>query len=208
MSPSARSLKWGCALVMALGALQVSAAGTAANHKLRFDFHLGNSYQNFAGVSGADFSKIDRISYSAAFFYRFKKYFDAGFQYSSLASVTVSPFIFTDNIVGSYVGKFTQYELMLGLVVKKYRFHLLGGYEHLALIGTPALTYGWGLKPYYGFQFSRDMFARHKIRIPLFLRFLKKGRRLWQFENKPDDPIDVTAGNEIVVGTGADFEFK
>lgn len=182
----------------------------AANGKLnrfRLDLNVGNSFQKFDGVSGADFQSIDRVSYSGAFFYRIKRKIDVGLQVNLIPSIVIDPFVFTDNTVGSYVAKFYQYEFLLGYVRSKIRVHALGGMESFSLKGSPTLTRGRDLKFYYGSQISYDVVARKAIRIPLYLRFLKKSRRLYEFTNFASDP-DVKAGFEFVVGSGVDFEFK
>jgi len=176
--------------------------------RFRLDFNLGNSYQNFDGVSGADFSSINRVSYSGAFFYRVKSKVDVGLQMNLIPSIRISPFVFSDNTTGVYAAKFYQYELLTGYVRSKLRIHALVGFEQFSLKGTPVLERDLSLKFYYGSQISYDALIRRKVRFPIYLRVVKKGRRLYEFTNFPDDPLDVKTGLEYVFGTGVDFEFK
>ena len=186
-----------------------SQSQSTGNSRFRFDTSVGYSTQDFAGVTGADFTKINTMAIGAGLFYRMRRYnkLDLGLQYSLIPKLSISPFVFSDNNVGTYTFKIQQYQFLMGFAIKKVRAHLIFGMERIPWSGTPALAQTSATFYNYGAQLSFDAYRVKKLRVPILIRYLKKGERANEFGNFPDDSVVVSAGAEIVVTSGASFEF-
>jgi len=187
----------------AAGRVSSRSVGGAENH---FTLHLGLSSQDFSGVSGSDFSRIEHYYYGAGFQHSWGLW-TGGLRYTALPSAAISRFTLATNESGQYNLDFQRIELLVGLDFSPFYVSLVIGNETMKISGAPELDAEPASTFQYGLDMSYDFDWTPNLKIPLQVTILLHPERPLSFKNYASDSFTVSAGTEFMLGTGVAIVF-
>jgi hypothetical protein len=185
--------------------------GRAGHNHTRITLGFGLFSQDFAGVDGAKFSRINHYQYNASLLYLGKRW-SHGLRYMLIPNLKFQPFKFSNNVEGAYKVEFKRLEYLVGVVSKRFRYYLVLGTETSVWKGVPEPAKKSKTDLHYGAELSYDLYTsaygtKDKIIVPLVLSYIGHLKRKIEFTNFPNDPVTVNAGAEFGIGTGVAFDF-